>query len=219
MTHLELIRETRRKLAMDGPPRARTAGDFTTVTLPEGDCDAIRDVMAAERPGTVIEIGLAYGSSALAIGESLIVAGGKQHLIIDPFQDNEFRDAGWEVICSAQLDGIATLLREQSQIALPRLAANGFSADAAFVDGSHVFHNVFVDLFYLQTIVRPSGLIVIDDYWWQGVRTAARYFETNLGWRSQDVPHGTPGRLRALRLPGSPVEVNFKELKPFWPEA
>ena len=56
-------------------------------------------------------------------------------------------------------------------------------ADAAFVDGSHVFHNVFVDLYYLQMIVRPGGLIVLDDYWWPGVATAARYFETNLGWR------------------------------------
>jgi len=46
-----------------------------------------------------------------------------------------------------------------SQIALPRLAAEGMSADAAFVDGSHVFHNVFVDLYFLQMIVRPGGLL------------------------------------------------------------
>jgi predicted O-methyltransferase YrrM len=75
-----------------------------------------------------------------------------------------------------------TLLRERSPIALPRLAGEGMSADAAFVDGSHVFHNVVVDLYYLQMIIRPGGLVVLDDYWWPGVATAARYFETNLGW-------------------------------------
>ena len=181
MAHLDLIREIRRRLAIDGPPRVRAAGDFATVTLPERDCNAIRDLLIAERPGTIIEIGLAYGSSALAIGEALISVGGDRHVILDPFQDSGFHDAGWEVVRSVQLDGVAVLLRERSQIALPRVAAEGMSADAAFVDGSHVFHNVFVDLYYLQMIVRPGGLVVLDDYWWPGVATAARYFETNLG--------------------------------------
>jgi hypothetical protein len=81
--------------------------------------------LIAERPGTVIEIGLAYGSSALAIGEAPISVGGDRHVILDPFQDSGFRDAGWEVIRSAQLDGVAMLLRERSQIALPWLAAEG----------------------------------------------------------------------------------------------
>jgi len=219
MAHLDLIREIRRKLTIDGPPRVRSADDFATVTLPERDCDAIRDLLIGERPGTVIEIGLAYGSSALVIGEALISVGGDRHVIVDPFQESEFRDAGWDVIRSARLDGVATLLRERSQVALPRLAAEGMSADAAFVDGSHVFHNVFVDLYYLQKIVRPGGLVILDDYWWPGVATAARYFEINLGWRLHAIENGTPGRLRALRLPDSPAEPGFKELTPFWPGA
>jgi predicted O-methyltransferase YrrM len=110
-------------------------------------CDALRDLLIAERPGSVIEIGLAYGSSALAIGEALISVGGDRHVILDPFQGSGFRDAGWQAIRLAELDGIAVLLRERSQIALPRLAADGMSADAAFVDGSHVFHNVIGDLY------------------------------------------------------------------------
>jgi hypothetical protein len=84
-------------LAIKGPPWVRAANDFATVTLPERDCDAIRDLLVAERPGTVIEIGLAYGSSALAIGEALISVGGDRHVILDPFQDSGFRDAGWDV--------------------------------------------------------------------------------------------------------------------------
>ena len=75
------------------------------------------------------------------------------------------------------------------------------SADAAFVDGSHVFHNIFVDLYYLQMIVRPGGLVVLDDYWWPGVATAARYFETNLGWRPDAFANGTPGRLLRCGCP------------------
>lgn len=44
-----------------------------------------------------------------------------------------------------------------SSIALARLAAEGFIADAAFVDGSHRFHEVFVDLYFLRKIVRPGA--------------------------------------------------------------
>src|SRR5258708_18612426 len=117
MAHLDVIREIRRKLVIGGPTRVRAAGDFAAVTLPERDCDAIRDLLIAERPGTVIEIGLAYGSSALAIGEALISVGGDRHVILDPFQDSGFRDAGWEVIRSAQFDGVAMVLSGRSQIA------------------------------------------------------------------------------------------------------
>jgi hypothetical protein len=39
----------------------------------------------------------------VAIGEALISVGGDRHVILDPFQDSGFRDAGWEVIRSAQL--------------------------------------------------------------------------------------------------------------------
>ena len=42
------------------------------VTVPERDCDALRDLLIAEGAKTVVEVGLAYGSSALAIGEALV---------------------------------------------------------------------------------------------------------------------------------------------------
>jgi len=72
-------------------------------------------------------------------------------------------------------------------MALPQLVARAFTADAALVDGSHRFHEVFFDLYLLRKIVRPGGLIVPDDHWWPSVSTAARYFETNMGWQ---VVHG-----------------------------
>jgi predicted O-methyltransferase YrrM len=209
MTHLDLIRETRRRLANETSSQ--------TPSLPKSDCDVLVDLLITEEAKAVIEIGLAYGSWALAIGEALVSSRGERHVIIDPFQDSGFHDAGWETICSAKLDTIATLLRESSQIALPRLAKEGVRADAAFVDGNHLFHNVFVDLYYLQKIVRPGGLIILDNYWWPGVAMAGRYFETNLGWRPHEFPEGTRERLHAMRLPDAPVGTGFQRLTPFWP--
>lgn len=88
-------------------------------------------------------------------------------------------------------------------------------ADAAFVDGSHIFHNVFVDLAYLRELVRPGGLIVLDDCEWLSVATAVRYFEANAGWRQEAIQR--PSRLRAYRLPDPRVEPPFEAFEPFGP--
>ena len=163
---------------------------------------------------SVVEIGLAYGSSALAIGEALVSRWQQdaKHLIIDPYQES-FQNSGWEAIVSAGLSNLCVLLAERSQFALPHLVTDGVVADAAFVDGSHIFHNVFVDLFFLRELVRPGGLIVIDDCRWPSVATAVRYFEVNAGWQPRPVDKAT--RLRALRLPDPLVEPSFKSFKPF----
>ncbi len=222
----------RERLGRDGPPWTRGAEhDFERVTLPEPDCDLLRDLLIAEGVQTVIEIGLAYGSSALAIGEALVAVGGPdaRHLVIDPFQESAFNNVGWDLLCSAGLDATTVLMDQMSSVALPQLYAEDFVADAAFVDGSHRFHEVFVDLYFLRKIVRPGGLVVIDDDWAPSVRAAARYYERNLGWR--EVPaafadgtrrpvRGDPAaeavpRCRALRLPEPVLEPGFEDFKPF----
>lgn len=211
---LEDVRAARRRLVQDGPRRVRTDGDFERVALPNADADALRDVLIAEGAATVIEIGLAYGSSALAIAEALLSTGvpDARHVIVDAHQDR-FDDVGWDAIRDARLTGVCSLVRERSQLALPRLVGEGFVADAAFVDGSHVFHNVFVDLCFLREIVRPAGVVVLDDCNHRPVATAARYFERNLGWRRQ--PLDTASRLRVLRLPPRPQEPSFEDFEPF----
>jgi hypothetical protein len=81
------------------------------------------------------------------------------------------------------------------------------------VDGSHIFHNVFVDLALLRNLVRPGGLIILDDCDLPSVATAVRYFELNTGW--QPEPTGCETRIRAYRLPDPPVEPGFENFKPF----
>jgi predicted O-methyltransferase YrrM len=211
---VEKIRAARRKLATEGPVRVRSAGDFERVSIGKSDGDVLRDLVLAERASTVIEIGLAYGGAALAISEALIANGSGQgrHLIIDAYQ-NRFHGSGWSAIVEAGLTGVCLLFEERSQIVLPRLLNDGFLADAAFVDGSHIFHNVFVDLFYLRELVRPSGLVILDDCSYPSVSTAVRYFQVNTAWES--VPMPAPTRLRAFRLPNPRTEPNFESFQPF----
>ena len=96
-------------------------------------------------------------------------------------------------------------------IEVARMTAEGLTADAAFVDGSHRFHEVFVDLYYLRKLVRPGGLIVLDDAEWPSVATALRYYDVNLGWGREALG----GRLEARRLPATHIEPPFTEFTPF----
>lgn len=211
---VEKIRTARRKLATAGPIRVRSAGDFERVSIGTSDGDVLRDLVLAEKAHTVIEIGLAYGGSALAIAEALVSNGSGQqrHLIIDAYQ-NRFYGSGWSAIVETGISDLCLLFEERSQIVLPRLLSDGFLADVAFVDGSHIFHNVFVDLFYLRELVRPSGLVILDDCSYPSVATAVRYFELNTGWKSE--PISVPTRLRAFRLPNPRTEPEFESFRPF----
>ena len=96
---------------------------------------------------------------------------------------------------------------------MPQLVGAGFVADAAFVDGSHIFHNVFVDLHFLREIVRPGGLVILDDCDWPSVAATVRYFERNMRW--QPEPFVVDTRLRAFRLPTERYEPRFEDFVPF----
>jgi len=211
---LRHIRAVRAELHAAGPKRRRPfEGDFERVALPAADCDILRDTLVAESARVVIEVGLAYGSSALAIGEALCATGmaDVSHIVIDPFQETAYDNVGWDALNAAGLADHTRFVGEASSTVLARLAANGLVADAAFVDGSHRFHEVFVDLYFLRKIVRPGGLVILDDASWPSVATALRYFDLNLGWRPVDIA----GRLTARRLPDALFEPVFTDYKPF----
>jgi predicted O-methyltransferase YrrM len=208
------VEAERHRLSFEGPAFEREEGDFERVSIPEADATVLRDLFVSEHAATVIEIGLAYGASALAIAEALVSTNpaDARHLIVDAYQDH-FRDAGWTALVAAGLTEVCSLLREQSQLALPQLLRDGVVADAAFVDGSHIFHNVFVDLHFVRQLVRPGGLVVLDDCDWPSVATAVRYFEINTGWLRQELPTST--RLTAYRLPDEVAEPRFEDFKTF----
>ena len=211
---LRQVRTVRAELHAAGPVRRRPfEGDFERVALPFADGDILRDMLVAHGARVVIEVGLAYGSSALAIGEALCASGDPDvsHIVIDPFQASAYDNVGWDVMNAAGLAAQTTLVGEASSVALAHLTSVRFTADAAFVDGSHRFHEVFVDLYFLRKLIRPGGLIILDDAAWPSVATALRYFDVNLGWQ----PVSIAGRLTARRLPDEFVEPAFTEFKPF----
>ena len=105
---------------------------------------------------------------------------------------------------------------EESQIALPRFLAEGRSFDFAFVDGNHRFDRVFLDVIYLGRLVRPGGVVFVDDYQLPAVARAVAFCLTNLGWESEEV--SAADRLHqwaVLRTPREPDTRPFDHFVDF----
>ncbi len=137
--------------------------------------------LIAAHPGivTTLEIGCAYGISALYMCDALRDRPGARHTIIDPVQTGV-----WEGIGIAQLERAGIdffeLIEEPSELALPELLrrAGPDSFDFVFIDGWHTFDQVIVDLYFANRLVRPGGFIALDDCDWPAVATALSYVET-----------------------------------------
>ena len=104
-------------------------------------------------------------------------------MAIDPFQEARFSNLGLQFLEEAGVSGMVEHRAERSEAALPRLLGEGKVFDLAFVDGDHRFDGVFVNLFYLGRLVRPHGVVFLDDY---QLRVAA-FFVANLGWGLEEV--------------------------------
>lgn len=121
-----------------------------------------------------IEIGCAFGLSSLFICEGIFGREGSEHTIIDPFQTTSWKSVGIQNLKNAGVENFK-LIEKVSEIALPHLLENKESFDFALIDGWHTFDHTLVDFFYLEKLIRPGGIIGIDDIQLPGINKVVRY--------------------------------------------
>jgi predicted O-methyltransferase YrrM len=156
------------------------------ISPPEGA--ALQRWVEGEQAARTIEIGLGYGVATLFICAGLLEsAAAAEHVAVDPNQSTRFADCGRQVLAEAGVAEMVEVMPVESQIALPRLLGEGRTFDLAFIDGNHRFDSVFLDLVYLGRLVRPGGIVFVDDYQLQSVARAASFCVTNLGWSREEV--------------------------------
>jgi predicted O-methyltransferase YrrM len=209
--------------------RAGDAIELSPHSIERDQGEALRELAVAEGAEQTIEVGFALGMSALFLCQAVIPRGGR-HVAIDPLQWSSWGGAGLRTLEDAGVSARVELIEEESQLALPRLVSEGRSFDLAFIDGDHRFETALLDLYFMTRLVRPGGLIVMDDMWMPSIRTAVAYAERNLAltlepeaipngfrWRHrtwrQGVPRGT-GTLAVLRCPAQRPELRWDEFVP-----
>ena len=121
-----------------------------------------------------IEIGFAYGISALAITEEIVKQKGK-HVIIDKFQNSNWNGVGLDIIHQAGFSDHIYFYEEYSYVTLPKLLAEGRSFDFAYIDSTKLLDFLLVDFFFIDKLLEKGGIIVFDDVSFPGRRKLLSY--------------------------------------------
>jgi predicted O-methyltransferase YrrM len=187
----------------DMNPILRSMFDTHTVRAPNGEIlphaagisEPEGELLAQEirklRPRVSLEVGLAYGTSALFICDALAEVGALKHYIIDPNQSTEWRSIGIENLRRAGHGKLVELREEMSHVVLPELLHDGLRLDFVFHDGWHVFDQTLSDFVYIDKMLRVGGLLAFDDTTWPSMRKVLRYIVTNRNYSVVDCA-GSP---------------------------
>jgi predicted O-methyltransferase YrrM len=211
----ELIAAVIERVCRERTIVARSDGsthDVFPVAVTPAEGEALRAWVQRECASRTIEVGLGYGISALFASDGLIANGDAdaRHVAVDPHQLTRFAGCGLQLLDEAGLRDLLEFHAEESQIALPRFVAEGRTFDLAFVDGNHRFDGVFLDLIYLGRLVRPGGIVFLDDYQLPAVAHATSFCTSNLDWRLEETAADDDfHRWAVLRTPRTPPARSF----------
>lgn len=123
-----------------------------------------------------LEVGCAFGISSLFICSALAERQPAKHIIIDPYQQEDWHGVGIANLKRAGYD-FFEFFESPSEFVLPDIARNEAGTfDLVFIDGLHTFDHTLLDLFYANQLVKVGGYIVADDCGWTSVAKALTYF-------------------------------------------
>jgi predicted O-methyltransferase YrrM len=148
------------------------------------EADFLKQLVAEIKPMTTLEVGFAFGLSALVICDALPINHTGRHIVIDPFQNQPpWNGIGIHNVRKARFDQMIEFHESYSYVALPELQARGAMIDFAFVDGAHTFDFVFTDFFYIDKLLNQGGVVAFDDADWPSIRRVIRFVLANLPYR------------------------------------
>jgi predicted O-methyltransferase YrrM len=159
----------------------------------------LHDLVLRERPAVVLELGLAYGVSTLAILSALAPTGGKL-ISIDPFQTDAWHGIGLANVRRAGYADAHTLIEQPDYYALPDLSRQGLQIDLAYLDGGHAFEYVLLDFFFVDRMLDVGRVIGFNDCIFPAIHRTLRFVKSHRHYTEIDVglPKDYSGRFGVL---------------------
>ena len=127
---------------------------------------AIEQLMKQHSPRNTLEVGMAFGGSAVvfaAMHRRSDPTGRHVHIAIDPYQSSIWDSVGRLKLEESHLIDFVEVIEEKSSVVLPRLMAAGRQFGMIYIDGSHLFEDVFVDAYFCARLLEIGGYILFDD--------------------------------------------------------
>lgn len=177
----------------------------------------IRTLMEELRPARTLEIGLSFGGSALVFcaEHQRRHQPAAQHVAIDPFQTTHWDSCGLGAIERAGLSGFLDFRQRFSAIELPRMLDAGERFGLIYVDGSHLFEDVFLDAYFGSRLLEDGGIIAFDDSSDPNVRKVIYFLRSNVHMLEEiDLNYGRRNSLvyAAARHLGKVQMTAFKRI-------
>lgn len=182
----------------------------------------LRNLHLQLKPKRTLEVGLCFGGSCLLFTATHQEISGQpvhQHTALDPFQKDAWDDAGLFAVERAGLSGYLDFHSQFSNQALPQLLEADQKFGLIYIDGSHVFEEVFVDAYYSARLLEEGGVMVFDDCRDPHVKKVIKFIRSTLKSSLREVdlsPFRADGGkslvYRAAKLAGQTQLVAFQRV-------
>lgn len=148
----------------------------------------IRNALTKTNAKQTLEIGFAYGVSALIFAEyhQSKKHEGISHTIIDPNQFGRSNKESWEGVGAENLKRVGfvknrnyRLIEDYSYNALPVLLDKFGEEyfDVIFIDGGHNFDDTLLDVMYGVKLLKIGGIMIVDDKRLKAVNAVSKYIK------------------------------------------
>lgn len=146
-------------------------------------------------PSYTLEIGMAHGFSSLLFTDlhyhrnslNLPDLSRQQHCVIDPFQEQVWDSTGLMIIEKFGYQELLEFYQDFSSLVLPRLVADNKKYGLIYVDGSHLFEDVFIDFYYCFHLLDQDGVVVFDDCSDPHILKVIKFIRRNFGDQLEEI--------------------------------
>jgi cephalosporin hydroxylase len=190
----------------------------------DNNLTTLRNLCMRLKPELTLEIGLAFGGSCLVFTASHRDLGRepkRQHIAIDPYERQVWDDCGLVATERASLFHYLDFRAGPSFLELPKLINEGRQIDLVYIDGSHLFEDVFVDFYFVRKLLGDGKTVLFDDSSNPHVKKVLHFIRTNLA--ESFVPfdvgpfradHGISLKYRLAGLAGHRQLLAFRKTGP-----